>query len=72
MYNSLFQFAGAYRQSQDPLFCNTVLAEQENAPLAKLKKGAAHMQPDTLLWLVRYVLYMQAKREHAQPWRARR
>jgi hypothetical protein len=55
--------AVAFRDTRDPLFDNTYFGEQENVPLAKLKKGAAHMQPDTLLWLVLWVLYKQAKRK---------
>jgi hypothetical protein len=57
----LLLLAAVYSDTWEPFFSNTSFAEQENAPLAKLKKGAAHMRPDTLLWLVRYVLYMQAK-----------
>jgi uncharacterized protein YqfB (UPF0267 family) len=38
-------------------------AEQENSVIARLKKIASHMWPDTLLWLLRYVLYVQAGRK---------
>jgi hypothetical protein len=38
-------------------------AEQENSVIARLKKIASHMRPDTLLWLLRYVLYVQAGRK---------
>jgi hypothetical protein len=42
---------------------------KENAPLAEVKQGAARMRPDTRLWLVCYVLHMQAKTK-SDPWRA--
>jgi hypothetical protein len=53
-----------------PAFKNTMFAEQENSLLAPLKKSAVHMNPFTLLWLVRLVLYKQAKSKRAA-WRSR-
>jgi len=52
-----------HKQEAEPIFKNSVLAEQQNAPLEKLKKGAAHMRQDTLLWVVRVVLYLQCLRQ---------
>ena len=46
-------------------FANPSFAEQENALLRPLKKGAVHMNPLTLLWLVREVLYEQAAKKRA-------
>lgn len=52
--------AGHFRGLGDATFENPSFAEQENGLLKPLKKGAAHMSPLTLLWLVREVLYQQA------------
>lgn len=50
---------------------NTEVAEQQNKPLATLKKLAVHMNPLTLIWLTRLKLYKQ-KKSRAHLWRTRR
>jgi hypothetical protein len=59
------------RQRGQPGFANSVYAGQENRPLAALKKGAVHMHPFTLLWLIRLTLYIQAEQKGDWLWRTR-
>lgn len=64
--------AGEYRHlsvdgEPDALTRNSEYAEQQNSLLAMLKPLAAHMRPDTLLWLIPVALYFQAKRA-SQHW----
>jgi hypothetical protein len=63
--------AARYKATGKPGFANSVYAEQENRPLAALKKGAVHMHPFTLLWLIRLTLYLQAEQKADRLWRTR-
>lgn len=63
--------AAEHKACGDAFFKNSEFAEQKNSFLAGLKKGAAHMRPDTLSWLLLWALYSLAAREDEGQWRKR-